>query len=463
MCTLRAPTSARYYEKARHWSDPRALRYHRQQVNTGSLGLWTATALVTGNMIGSGIFLLPASLAGYGGISLYGWGFSTAGALTVALVFAGLSRQVRGSGGPYAYTRAAFGDLPAFLVGWGYWISMIAGNAAIAIALVGYLAPFFPGLVGEPLAATATALAMIWLLVAVNVAGIREAGRVQLVTTVLKLIPLIAVGLFGVVMIEPSHFEPWNLSSETEFAAITATAALTFWAFMGMECANIPAEDVAEPEKTIPRAAVAGTLIAAAVYIPSTIGVMGVIAPADLALSTAPYADAAGVLFGNWAYFAVAAGAVIACFGALNGWTLCLGQIPMAAARDRLFPAPFGRLSNRGTPATGIIISSILVSVLVLMNYSAGLVEQFTFVILLATLSALLPYLMCALARIWLSVRATGGVVVSRFDLAVAGIAVLFSAWAIVGTGAEALLWGGVLLFVGLPVYGLMRRGRKAG
>jgi len=431
--------------------------------SSASLGLWTATALVTGNMIGSGIFLLPASLAGYGGISLYGWAFSTAGAMTVALVFAGLSRQVRGSGGPYAYTRAAFGDLPAFLVGWGYWVSMVAGNAAIATALVGYLAPFFPGLANEPLAATGTALAVIWLLVAVNVAGIRAAGRLQLVTTILKLIPLIAVGLAGVALLEPSHFVPWNLSTETDLAAITATAALTFWAFMGMECANIPAEEVTEPEKTIPRAAIVGTLIAAAVYIPSTIGVMGVISPAVLAGSTAPYADAAGVLFGSWAYFAVAVGAVIACFGALNGWTLCVGQIPYAAARDRLFPAAFGRLSPRGTPATGIVRSSVLVSALVLMNYSAGLVEQFTFVILLATLSALLPYLMCALARIWLAVRGDGSVAVSRLDLGVAGVAVLFSAWAIVGTGTKTMLWGGVLLLLGLPVYALMRRGGRAG
>jgi APA family basic amino acid/polyamine antiporter len=409
-------------------------------------------------MIGSGIFLLPASLAGYGGISLYGWGFSTAGALTVALVFAGLSRQVRGSGGPYAYTRAAFGDLPAFLVGWGYWISMVAGNAAIAIALVGYMAPFFPDLATKPIAATTMALVVIWLLVAVNIAGIREAGRLQLITTVLKLIPLVAVGLFGVASLEPAHFEPWNLSSDSDLSAITATAALTFWAYMGMECANIPADDVVEPEKTIPRAAIAGTLIAAAVYIPSTIGVMGTIAPSELASSTAPYADAAGVLFGTWAYFAVAAGAVIACFGALNGWTLCLGQIPLAAARDRLFPTAFARLSRRGTPATGIILSSLLVSALVLMNYSAGLVEQFTFVILLATLSALLPYLVCALARIVLALRGVGDVSLSPLDLTVAAVAVLFSAWAIVGTGLEAIIWGGMLLILGLPVYVLTRR-----
>ena len=424
-----------------------------------------ATALVTGNMIGSGVFLLPAALGAYGGISLAGWVFSAVGALAVALVFAGLSRQVSGSGGPYVYTHAAFGDLPAFLVGWGYWISMLAGNAAIAIALVGYLVAFFPIFGTEPLAATTLALAMIWLLVLVNVLGVREAGRLQLITTVLKLLPLIAIGLFGVVSLERAHFEPWNLSGESNLSAITTTAALTFWAFMGMECANIPADEVQNPEKTVPRAAIGGTLLAACVYIPSTIGVMGAIPPDTLALSTAPFADAAGVLFGGWAYYAVAAGAAVACFGALNGWTLCLGQIPLAAARDRLFPATFGRVSRFGTPATGIVISSLLVSALVLMNYSAGLVDQFTFVILLGTLSALLPYLMCALARIVLAIRHRDAARVSTLDLAVAALACAFSAWAIVGTGAETIVWGTVLLLAGLPVFagmGRAARGRQS-
>jgi basic amino acid/polyamine antiporter, APA family len=412
-----------------------------------------ATALVTGNMIGSGIFLLPSSLASFGGISLVGWGFSAAGALTVALVFAGLSRQVSGSGGPYIYTRAAFGDLPGFLVGWGYWISMVAGNAAIAIALVGYLTVFFPALGEFPVLATSVALATIWLLVLVNVIGVKEAGVVQLVTTCLKLLPLLLIGLVGLFFLQPAHFEPWNLSGDSSLSAITATAALTFWAFMGMECANIPADEVRDPEKTVPRAAIGGTLLAAAVYIPSTIAVMGLIAPEQLALSTAPYADAARLLFSDWAYYLVAAGAVIACFGALNGWTLCVGQLPLAAAKDQLFPASFGTLSRYGTPALGITISSTLVSALVVMNYSKGLVDQFTFVILLATLTALLPYLVCALSRIVLALRAGDGRLVSRLDYAVAVLASAFSTWAIIGTGVESIIWGCVLLAVGLPVF----------
>ena len=408
-------------------------------------------------MIGSGIFLLPSSLASFGGISLIGWLVAALGAIFIALVFAGLARQVAGSGGPYTYSRAAFGNLTGFLIGWGYWISMVAGNAAIAIALVGYLSVFFPALNSQPVLATSAALALIWLLVLVNVSGVKQAGLLQLVTTVLKLLPLIAMGAVGVFFIDGSHFEPLNLSGDSTASAVTATAALTFWAFMGMECANIPADEVKDPERTVPRAAIGGTLLAALVYIPSFIAVLGLIEPGQLAHSAAPYADAARVLWGEPAYYLIGAGAAVACFGALNGWTLCIGQIPLAAANDQLFPKSFARLSRFNTPAVGICLSSVLVSALVLMNYSEGLVDQFTFVVLLATLTALLPYLVCALARIVLALRAGEADLVTKLDLMVAGLGAGFAAWAIVGTGLATILWGLVLLALGLPVFAWIR------
>lgn len=422
------------------------------------LGLWSATALVTGNMIGSGVFLLPSSLAGFGGISLVGWLWSATGAMMLALVFAGLARQVAGSGGPYVYTRAAFGDLPGFLVAWGYWVSMLAGNAAIATALVGYLSAFVPALDTHPHLATGTALLVIWVVVAINVRGVRAAGRFQVITTVLKLLPLVALGLLAPFVIDTAQFEPWNRSGQSDLSAITATAALTLWAFVGMESANIPASEVERPETTVPRAAVIGTLLAAVVYIPSTVSVMGIVSPGDLAHASAPFADAARTVWGDWAYFAVAGGAAISCLGALNGWTLCVGQIPLAAAQDRLFPRSFSRVTRFGTPAVGIVVSSVLVSALVLMNYSAGLVDQFTFVALLATVSALLPYLLCALARITLAWRERQSQPIGPFGFAVAGLATAFSAWAIAGTGATTVMWAAVLLVAGLPVFWWLRR-----
>ena len=416
-----------------------------------ALGFWTATSMVTGNMIGSGIFLLPASLAGFGGISIVGWLFSAVGSILLALVFAGLARQVRGSGGPYLYTQAGFGDVPGFLVAWGYWIAIVATNAAIAIALVSYLSVFWPALAKHSWLSTLVTLIFIWMLVAVNVRGMKQAGQVQLISTVLKILPLIAVGAVGLFYLEPTHFKPWNLSGQSTFSALTATAALTVWAFLGLESANIPAAEVKDPERNVPRAAVAGTLIAALVYIPGTVAVMGLIGPDQLAQSNAPFADAAALLWGPWGYYLIGIGAIVSCFGALNGWTLCLGQIPMAAAKDKLFPKFFSDESRFGTPAKGIIFSSVLVSLLVLMNGSESLVDQFTYVILLATLATLLPYLLCSLARLTIAIKTQQSL--SLLDVLVSLLAAAFSVWAIMGTGMETIYWGGFLLMLGLPVH----------
>lgn len=420
-----------------------------------ALGLWTAMALVVGNMIGSGVFLLPASLAPYGGISILGWIFTTAGALVLALVFGRLSRAIPRAGGPYAYSRAGFGDFAGFLVAWGYWISIWCANAAIAVALVSYLSFFFPALAVHRGAAAVLALGSVWLLTAVNAAGVREAGRVQLVTTILKVLPLLAIGTLGFLYFDPVHYEPFNASGRSASGAIAATAALTLWAFLGFESATIPAEEVLDPERTIPRATVIGTIFAALVYILGTAAVMGIIEPARLAGSTAPFADAAREIWGGAAGAVVAAGAVISCFGALNGWILLSGRMPWAAARDGLFPAFFGRLSRRGTPTAGLVVSGVLLTILVGMNYTQGLVDQFTFILLLATLTALVPYALSAGAQLMLlakgevppgSRRRTGTAL-----LALVGF--VYTLWAIWGAGRDIVYWGFLLLLAGVPVY----------
>ena len=421
------------------------------------LGLWMATALVVGNMIGSGVFLLPASLGAYGGVSLLGWLFTSTGALLLAVTFARLARVLPKAGGPYAYTRAGFGDFAAFLVAWGYWVSVCAGNAAIAVAFVGYLGFFVPALSASPAAGAVAALGSIWLLTWVNARGVREAGGVQLVTTVLKLAPLIAIGTFGLVFLEWKNFAPFNVSGDSTFSAVSATAALTLWAFLGLESATIPAEDVERPDRTIPRATVIGTVIAAVVYVLSTVGVMGVIPPERLAGSTAPFADAASAMWGPWAAGLVAAGAAVSCFGALNGWILLQGQMPLAAAMDGLMPRVFGLVSRRGTPVASLVISSVLVTAMVATNYTKGLVAEFTFVILLATMTVLVPYVLSALALVRIAGRA-------RPWIAVVGLlAFVYSMWAILGTGREAILWGCALLAAGVPVYVWMARRRAAG
>ena len=417
-----------------------------------AIGFWTAVSLVMGNMIASGVFLLPASLAAFGGLAIAGWLFSAAGAILLALVFARLARLEPAAGGPYAYTRRAFGDFAGFLVGWGYWISVWSANAAIAVAFVGYLDPFAPALVRSPAAAGALAVTAVWLLTAVNITGVSAAGRLQVVTTALKVIPLAVIGIAGLFFFEPAHFAVPDPSPQAVAAGVSAAATLTLWAFLGLECATIPAGSVRDPERTIPRATIVGTVLAAGVYIASTVGVMSLVTPAQLTTSTAPFADAARGLGGSTAAQLVALGAAISCFGGLNGWVLVGGQVAKAVADDGLFPRWFGRVSSSGTPAAAMITGAVLTSLLILMNYSRQLVALYTFVILLATLSVLVPYAFWSLAG-FLIARRDPRAQMRAGTAAIASLAFAYSLWTIGGAGAEVVYWGFLLLLSGLPVY----------
>ncbi|MES1221384.1 MAG: amino acid permease, partial [Bacteroidota bacterium] len=223
------------------------------------LGLWTTTSLVVGNMIGAGIYLMPSTLAAYGGISLLGWLFSATGAFLIAAVFSRLSKLLPGvNGGPYAYTRKGFGDFMGFLVAWGYWISTWTSIAALAVSFVSALSTFFPVLNGNPVAAIVVGLSVVWLLTWVNTLGIVTSGIVQLITTILKLLPLLIIAIGGLFFINFKNFAPFNISGHSSFSAITATAALTLFSFLGIECATIPAGNVDNPTKTVPRATMLG-------------------------------------------------------------------------------------------------------------------------------------------------------------------------------------------------------------
>ncbi len=422
---------------------------------TRKIGLWTSTSLVIGNMIGAGVFLMPSALASYGGISIVGWLFSTAGAIFLALLYSKLSKIMpSGDGGPYAYTRKSFGDFPGFLVAWGYWVSTLATNATIAVSLVGALSLFIPVLGTNAIAAVGTALVSLWLLTWVNTLGIRAGGKVQLITTVLKLAPLLLIAVVGLFFIRLEYFTPFNLSGTSSFQAITATAAMTLFAFLGIESATIPAGAVDNPEKTIPRATMIGTIVTSIVYVFGTLAVLGLVPAIELQTSVTPFADAASVMFGEGSMYWVGAGVVIAALGALNGWILIQGQIPYAIAKDKLFPSAFAKLNSKGSPAIGIIIGSVIVSIFVGMNYTKGLVEQFQFLVLLGTTTILVPYLFSAGALIILYAEKNFMKTKGWLQTIFIGVgAFTFSLWAVAGTGQESVFWGFLLLFAGIPFY----------
>ena len=420
-----------------------------------TMGLWMATALVVGNMIGSGVFLLPASMADVAGpISILGWLFTGAGAILLAYVFANLGRAYPRTGGPYAYSRKAFGDFAGFWTAWGYWIAAWAGNAAIAVAFVGYATVFWGDLGDKNLLAALVGIGVIWFITAINILGARQSGITQVITTVLKFVPLAVIAVIGLFFIDGGNYEPFAPNGEG--AAISGAAVLALWAFIGLESATVPAEEVKDPEKTIPRATMLGTGLTMLVYLLATVAIMGIIPREELAASTAPFADAAGEIFGGGWEKPMALVAMIATFGALNGWILIQGRVPLAAAQDGLFPKQFAKVhGKRGTPVFGLVVSSVLVSVLMLMNYTKGLVDAFTFVILLATLTTLIPYAFSAAAQVYLYFTDRESFVGRHMvrDTVIAGLAFAYSLWAIGNSGDDIIQKGFMLLMAGIPVY----------
>ena len=428
------------------------------------LGFWMCVALVVGNSIGSGVFLLPASLAPYGLNSVLAWGFTACGAILLAIVFARLSRAYPAAGGPYAYVHLAFGPFTAFIVAWGYWISIWVGNAAIATGAVSYLSPLLPWIADVPGASAGVTLFFLWLLTLVNWYGIRAAGWVQSVTTLLKVLPLLAVAVLGLFSVRSGNVAaaagiPLSLSGTT------AAATLTLWALLGLESATIPADKVRDPSRTIPAATLLGAAVTALICILACTTVLLLVPPQTLAQSNAPFVDLARLYWGNSAGNLLAVFAAISGFGALNGWILLQAELPNAMAKSGVFPQVFARESPRQTPSFALFFSSGLVTLLILMNYQKSMVTIFTFMILLSTTACLVLYAVSSLALLrlqWTGQLQSGELGRPRrgtIPLAFVGvIATAYSLWAIVGAGAGAVLWGAALLALGVPIYFLVRR-----
>lgn len=422
------------------------------------IGLITATSLVVGNMIGVGIFVLPAVLSNYGSISLLGWVFTATGALILAKIFSNFSKIiVSKSGGPYIYSKAGFGDFIGFLVAWGYWIACWVSNGAVAIAIIGAASFFIPELATNSVLSVCLGLALIWIFTWVNTRGIKESGKIQLITTVIKVLPLLFIILFGIFFFKIDNLPAFNLTGESDFTTLSTVATLTLYAFLGIECATIPAEDIKNPDKTIPRATMLGTIIVTLLYILGTIVLFGILPLDILQNSPAPFAEAAKIISGDYGGYFVAIGVIISGIGVLNGWILITGQISMATAKDNLFPDFFKKENKKRAPVNGFIIGGVLSSIVMLMNYSEGLVEQFKFIIQLTTLVVLLPYLFTAAsyALIIIEKKLAAKSWIKTFVLS--GLGFLYSLWAIYGSGSETVYYGFLLLLIGIPVYIYMK------
>ncbi|MEU6890809.1 amino acid permease [Streptomyces sp. NPDC046557] len=426
-----------------------------------------ATCLVMGNIIGGGIFLLPASVAPFGSISLVAFGVLTLGAIALALVFGRLAERLPQTGGPYVYARAAFGDFAGFLAAWSYWITTWVSNAALAVAAVGYLRVLFPALGAHTWSMCLGALAVQWLPALANLAGTRYVGAVQLVSTVLKFVPLLLVAVGGLFSFDPANLGPFQATGQSPVGAVSASAAILLFSYLGVESAAVSAGEVRDPARNVGRATVLGTAGAAAVYLLGTLAVFGLVAHDKLVASQAPFSDAVDAMFGGtWGGTVVACAAVVSMVGALNGWTLLSAQTPYAAARDGLFPKVF-ETKRRGVPVAGVLVTSVLASALTVYNYTAGGDGVFEVLVLVTTFTATVPYLLSTAAQIhFLASGQPSRVRRGRLvrDAALACLAFAFSLWLVAGAGYAAVYQGVLFLFAGVLCHAVMaaRRSRRS-
>jgi APA family basic amino acid/polyamine antiporter len=421
------------------------------------LGFWMCTALVVGNIIGIGIFVMPAALAPYGLNALTAWAITIVGCLFLGLTFASLARSFPHDDGPYGYTRRAFGEGAAFIAMWCYWVSTWVTNAVIAIGLVGYVSIFVPALNSEPLLKPLMALSFLWLFVLINVFGARGAGWMQLSTTLLKLVPQGAIIVLGLwILIDtPASYAAHLPTTPASLHAVIGASTIALFAMLGVECAAIPAGLVQDPARTIPRATIAGTLIAALIYVCISIVPMLLIPQAELAASNAPFADLFARYVGSGYGKLLAAFVVVSGLGALNGWTLIVGEVTQSFARHGNFPAGLGKLNRHAAPARAFLLTGLVASIMMMMNYNESMASGFAFLSVVVTAANLPIYFTCSLAAFVLWRRGELGRLDKRAVLwaLCALLAFAYCAFVSIGIGLKSLLWALGLGAVGVPVY----------
>lgn len=420
------------------------------------LTLFGTVALVAGNMLGTSLYTLPASVASVAGpIGIISWVITAAGFLLLALLYAQLGPRYPRTGGPYVFAREAFGDYAGFQTVWMYWLSAVVGNAAIVTGAVGYAVNFSPTLADSRLLQFVLAQGVLWILCVVNILGVKQSARVQKSIILINIVPLVLLSL-ALFKFNPANFHPFT--PKGTWTPVAAGSALMVWAYAGIESATVPAEEMQAPQRTIRLGTLLGYGLATLIFLLSAIAVIGVLPNDVIASSPRPLELAVREALGEWPAIAVRTAAVGASIGVLNGWILMAGRIPFSAAQDGLFFSGFARIHPRfGTPYVALIFGCVITSIMLTLYFIPGstLLSVFNFTVLLANLGTLFPYLYNSAAALMLARRDR-----ERFTmreqrrtslLALACFAFLM--WTTWGVGATVVFWGFLVLLVGTPLY----------
>ncbi|HKQ12996.1 MAG TPA: amino acid permease [Steroidobacteraceae bacterium] len=426
------------------------------------MGLLQATMLVAGNMIGTGVFLLPVNLAHVGGIAIFGWLIATAGVAALGLTFAKLGELDPQQGGPYAYARDFLGPYAGFQTNYVYWFGNWIGNIAIAVAAIGYLAELVPGITHPPGSVLATA-ALIWLLTFANILGPRVVGALETWTMALALLPILAIAIFGWIWFSPDTFMAgWNVTGDSNMHAISRAASMALWAYMGIESAAVSAGVIENPTRNVPLATLIGLGLAAVVYVLSSSVIMGIVPNEELRTSHAPFAEAARLVIGGAGAIIIAICAVLKSVGSLGGWMLLVGQSAQAAADDGMFPRIFARLNANGVPGVGLVIVGVLMTVVLFATVSPTVADQFSRIVDLAVILIIVPYVYSAVAVV--KVIYDKQLPRKTFQLYkwIALTAVVYCLWAVIGGDPDTVVHAMVALLISVPLYPFFIRSMAA-
>ncbi|RDI96961.1 amino acid permease [Dyella solisilvae] len=356
------------------------------------MGLLGASSLVVANMVGTGLFLLPTSLAQVGSISIFGWIAAAIGASALGLVFAHLGMVCPKAGGPYAYARDYLGPFAAFQTNFLYWGANVIGNVAIAVSITGYLSSFIPVL-HNPWMANACTATVIWLFIWFNTRDAQLLGRFTTISTIAGILPIALVGVFGWFWFDPQVFrEGWNPDHVSTVSAVQRSASIALWAFMGVESAAVSAGVIENPTRNVPLATIIGLLVSTVIYIACSTVLMGMLPNADLRVSGAPFAEAAGKMLGTGGELVISLAAILKAAGSLVGWILIVAQSAGAAAEDGMFPRRFSVTNRHGMPAQNLVITGVLMTLLLMTSTSPNVATQFSAITDATIILMVLPY-----------------------------------------------------------------------
>lgn len=420
------------------------------------MGLVGASSLVVANMVGTGLFLLPSSMAAIGSISVYGWIVSAIGAAALGLVFVRMSAVEPKSGGPYAYARDHIGPFAAFQTNVLYWGANVLGNVAIAVSVTGYLAVFLSPLEKTVWASVCT-IAVIWLFVWLNTRGANSVGRFTTISTVAGILPVAVVGLLGWLWFSPQTFAAgWNPKGMAPAHAVVTSASVALWAFLGVESAAVSAGVIENPQRNVPLATIIGLVASTLIYVSCCTVIMGILPNSQLRDAHAPFADAARLMLGPWAGELVALAAILKAAGSLVGWILITAQSAQAAAHDGMFARRFANLNANGMPARNLVITGVIMSVLVVVTASPTVADQFSKITNATVLLMALPYIYSVVAM-WRLDRERGPAPRPWLVVAVGVIACLYCVGVALGQSHELGFKALVALLLTTPLYGLVR------